>query len=540
MDAHSFSQGEPASGVKNILIVGGGSAGWLCAAYLAKTLGTQRTGGPSITLLESPEIGTIGVGEGTFPSIRGFLRHLDIDEAEFMRETHATFKQGIRFDDWLHAPGHGHDNHYLHPFDLPYLDAGELPLLPYWLAKPPADRPAFAQAVSVQKRLADAHLAPKRANQGNYGGPLNYAYHFDAGKFANFLARYAKLRGVNHLSGTMTHCDQDETGAVTCVHSPEQGTISADLFIDCTGFRSELIGKTFKVPFQPIDDILFTDRALACQIPYADPAEPLASYTISTAHEGGWIWDIGLPERRGIGCVYSSRHISDDEAHEAFLKYVGARPHGAKEIIPRKLAFEAGYRKTHWVKNCVAVGLSGGFLEPLEATGLMFIQTAVIKIAEFFPRFGPPDASAAQFNAQMLARYQTTIDFIKLHYCLSQRSEPFWRDNCAPESLSDALRQKLAIWAHRPPSRFDFIEDNESFAYTSYQYILYGMQFRSGIDPALLRRKDEAERLFALLEAQSEREAKGLPSHRQLINTVYREGFSGVRPMPHIASFSSP
>jgi len=525
----------PASVNRDVLIIGGGAAGWMTAAYLAKHLGTERKGGPKITLMESPDIGIIGVGEGTFPTIRNILRSLGIDEAEFMRESHATFKQGIRFDDWEVAPqrdenGELKHNHYFHPFESPYWSREELNLLPYWLLEDKATRPPFAQAVTFQKKIADAGLAPKAIHQGNYQGPLNYAYHFDAHRFAGVLAKFAKSLGVHHLTGNLTDVKLGADGAIDHVVSAEHGDLRADLYIDCTGFRAELIGKAMQAPFKPIRDILFTDRAVTAQVPYDRTAHKLESYTVSSAHEAGWTWDIALSDRRGIGYVYSSEYSSDERAEEVLREYIGRTSDA--EITPRRISFTAGYRQQQWVKNCVAVGLSAGFLEPLESTGMVLIESAVNKIVEFFPFSGPIDASAAGFNDLMTRRYDTIIGFIKLHYCLSKRPEPFWVDNTKPESIPPHLSDLLALWKFRPPSRFDFVLDHESFAYFSYQYILYGMNFETDYEAArgALHSNDLAKQLFARIVAFGEQASKDLGTHRALVDAVYKDGFVERQP----------
>lgn len=525
----------PNGKAREVLIVGGGAAGWMTAAYLAKHLGPYQNGGPKITVLESPEIGIIGVGEGTFPTIRNILRSLGIDEAEFMRGSHATFKQGIRFDDWEVTPERDENgklthSHYFHPFEAPFWSREELNLLPYWLMQDKATRPPFAQAVTFQKKIADAGLSPKGIHQGNFQGPLNYAYHFDAHRFAGVLAKFAKGLGVRHLSGNLTEAVLDADGAIDHIATAEHGDLSADLYVDCTGFRAELIGKAMNSPFKPIRDILFTDRALTCQVPYAKPDGKLESYTISTAHEAGWTWDIGLSDRRGIGYVYSSDYTTDERAEEVLREYV--RGISDAEITPRRISFTAGYRPQQWVKNCVAVGLSAGFLEPLESTGMVLIESAVNKIVEFFPFSGPADTSAAIFNDLMTRRYDTIIGFIKLHYCISKREEPFWADNRKPESIPAHLRELLVLWKSRPPSRFDFVLDHESFAFFSYQYILYGMNFETDYEAARgsLQSGKLADQLFARIVSFGEQASKDLMPHRALVDAVYKDGFVERQP----------
>jgi glycine/D-amino acid oxidase-like deaminating enzyme len=507
---------------RRILIVGGGTAGWLTAAYLAKYLELSDDGKLEITLLESPEIGIIGVGEGAFPTIRNTLQFLGIDESRFIRSASATFKQGIRFNDWVHTPKDGKHSHFFHPFEAPFYTEGAS-LVSYWLLQDEKKRRPFAEAMTIQNRVAEAQRAPKRPHEGAFSGPLNYAYHFDAQGLAEVLAGRARELGVRHLRGLLTGVELDATGAIDHVITQEHGRLSADLYVDCSGFRAELIGKALQVPFKSVRKSLFTDRALACKLPYDRPDAPLESYTIAAAHEAGWIWDIGLNGAHGVGCVYSSDHLSDDRAAEILLGYTGGK---SAEVTPRSIPFEAGYRSKQWVKNCVAVGLAGGFLEPLESTGVVLIEAAVGMIAELFPHNGPVDAPARRFNELITARFDNIVNFLKLHYCLSQRAEPFWRDNADPASVPDALAELLDQWRYRPPGRFDFILDLESFAFFNYQYILYGMEYKTDLAPV----RDEfpnvagAEKIFARIRSFGERAAHDLPTHRALIQSINAEG----------------
>lgn len=501
-----------------ILIVGGGTAGWLAAAYLAKAFGPSV----KITLLESSEIASVGVGEGTFPTIRDTLRFLGIEEAEFVRKASATFKQGVRFASWQ-PPSGDFPHSYFHPFEPPFY-AEETSLVPYWLLQDETARPSFAQAMTIQNRVAEARRAPKQLGEGNFVGPLNYAFHFDAVRFAAVLSDCARALGVTHLTGRLEDVVLGEDGAIERLET-EVGTLTADLFIDCTGFRAELIGRAMGSTFRSVSDQLFTNRALTCKLPYDRADAPIESYTVATAHEAGWIWDIGLADARGIGCVYSSRYVDDQRAAEILRTYVG------HDVTPRRLEFDAGYRERQWIGNCVAVGLSAGFLEPLESTGVVLIEAAVRMIAELFPHQGPADLSAARFNELMATRYANIVNFLKLHYCLSRRPEPFWRDNNEPATIPDQLRDLLVQWRHRPPSRFDFMLDVESFAFFNYQYILYGM----GFDTDMSRGRDdfsavaEADRLFARIEAFGERAMRELPSHRDLVEQMAAVALSPAR-----------
>ena len=498
---------------RKILVVGGGTAGCLAAAYLARFF----DGRIEITLLESPDIGIIGVGEGAFPTIRATLQFLGIDEAHFLRETSGTFKQGIRFDDWLHAPtAAGRRHRYLHPFEAPF-HTERTSLVPYWLLQDAAKRAPFAEAVTIQNRVAESGRAPKRADEGAFSGPLNYAYHFDAGKFVEIIERRAVELGVRHLKGLMTDVALAEDGSIAHVATREHGALEADLYIDCSGFRAELIGKALGAPFKSVRDQLFTDRALACKIGYDRADAPIESFTIATAHPAGWTWDIALEGARGIGCVYSSAHMTDDRAAEMLQRYIGH-----DRFTARTIPFESGYRTQQWIGNCVAVGLSGGFLEPLESTGVVLVEAAVAMIAELFPHTGPIDAPARRFNALMAARYDRIITFLKLHYCLSRREEPFWRDNIAPDSIPEALRDLLDQWRHRPPNRFDFLIDVESFAYFNYQYILYGMDFPTDLAAGRGDFPDgtAAHKTFAPILSSGERAVADLPTNRALLHDI--------------------
>lgn len=500
---------------RSILIIGGGTAGWLTAAYIARFM-EQRRPDISITLLESPEIGPIGVGEGAFPTIRATLRFLGIDETQFIRAASATFKQGVRFDDWLHAPQAGHRHRYLHPFEPPFHSEG-VDLAAQWVLRDPRERPSFAQAVTIQHRVAEAGRGPKMPGEGAFDGPLSYAYHFDARKLGEVLADRARSLGVTHLSGTLTGAVLNADGMIDHVLTREHGALRADLFIDCSGFRAELIAGSLGVPFVSMRDQLFTNRAVACRMPYERSDTPLATMTIATAHEAGWTWDIGLSTGRGVGTVYSSDHLSDEAALAVLASYTGSDP---DKIDARVLDFHPGYRAQHWVGNCVAVGLAGGFLEPLESTGLILIEAAVAMIAELFPHHGPLDAPAGRFNALMTARYEAIADFLKLHYCLSRREERFWRENTHPASISVRLRDLLELWRHRPPNRFDFTLDVESFAFFNYQYILYGMGFAETTAPNTALAAAESDRLFRRLEMFGAQAAMDLPSHRELISAI--------------------
>ena len=506
------------AGTRSILIVGGGTAGWLTAAYLARFLDLAQRPDLSITLVESPDIGIVGVGEGAFPTIRTTLQFLGVDERDFLRATGATFKQGVRFDDWLDTPADGRRDRFFHPFEAP-LYAHDASLVSLWLAQDPATRPPFAEAVTIQHRVAGDARAPKGAEEEGFAAPLNYAYHFDASALARLLADRARALGVEHRQDRLLGAVRDDRGGIARLDFERSGALAADLYVDCTGLRAELVGGALGEPFVSVKRHLFTDRALACRVPQAQPDAPLPSYTIAAAHEAGWLWDIGLRDARGVGCVYSSDHLDEDRARRVLGGYLG-RPDAADAA--RLIAFEPGYRRRQWIGNCVAVGMAAGFLEPLESAGIVLIEAAAAMIAELLPNAGPVDASADRFNALMTARYDRIVDFLKLHYCLSRRDEPFWRDNRDPASIPATLGALLDRWRTRPPSRFDFTLDVETFAYFNYQYILYGMGFVTDPPPGAAAEARAAEGAFARVRHFGEQAVHELPSHRELIAQINR------------------
>jgi hypothetical protein len=411
----------------------------------------------------------------------------------------------------------------MHPFQVAD-DSNGLELLPYWLLGL-GGHENWDEVSNPQKRTADAHRAPKLPSHPDYVGPLNYAFHFDAIALAGLLCEQGVRNGVTHIVDTIDDVLIDESGAIGGLRTERNGTLEADLYIDCTGFRAELIGRALGVPYRSCRDVLFCDRALAAQLPYATPDAPIASYTISTAQEAGWIWDIGLTQRRGIGHVYSSDHTDDAVAEATLRRYLG--PAGADAEV-RRFAFDAGFREVNWVKNCVAIGLSSGFFEPLEATGIAFAEVAAGMVANLFPWGGDYETSARQFNANMLRRYERALDFIKLHYCISERRDTaFWRDNVADTSIPDSLLELLDRWRFRPPNELDIDPQVDIFTDASWQYVLYGMGWKTDLSAraGAFRYHDDARRAFAEVKRQVQFGIQNLPSNRDLVGFAERHRF---------------
>ncbi|AJP72089.1 tryptophan halogenase family protein [Sphingomonas hengshuiensis] len=507
---------------KRVLIIGGGTAGWLTAGYLAKRLGADLPGGVSIRLIESREIAILGVGEGTFPTIRNTVSTIGVAEADLVRRCGATFKQGAKFLGWA-GTGAGRRDEFLHAFQAPE-SRGGLDLLPYWLIGEGGDAP-WDEASSPQRRAVDACRAPKLPSHPDFTGPLNYAFHFDAVALAKLLRDQSIANGVAHLTDTVTEVLIGEDGAIAGLRTEANGVLEADLYIDCTGFRAELIGKALGVPFRSCRDVLFCDTALAAQLPYAASDAPIASCTLSTAQEAGWVWDIGLDSRRGIGHVYSSDHSNDARAEAVLRSYIGA---GAEGVEIRKLRFEAGYREISWRGNCVAIGLSSGFFEPLEATGIAFVEVAAALVANLFPWGGDQETSARQFNEIMRRRYERALDFIKLHYCISKRRDSdFWRDNVERSTSRDSLHELLDRWRFRPPTEIDIDSNIDIFPESSWQYVLYGMGWKTDLSAkaGIYRYRDDARAAFADVRRQADFAVRNLPSNRELVDFAMTRGF---------------
>lgn len=510
-----------AATVSRIVIVGGGTAGWLAACLIAARANPDAAQPLRVTLIESPDIPTIGVGEGTWPTMRRTLQRIGIAEADFLLACDASFKQGSRFDGWRSGAA---DDSYYHPF-VPPLDGDPHALVAAWQE---ANGAPFAQAMGPQPRIAALDLAPRQRTMPDYAGALNYAYHLDAAKLAALLSSHATQHlGVEHIRDHVTGVTMAESGDIAAVQTRASGAIAGDLFLDCTGHAALLIGEQFGVPFIDRSDVLFNDRALAVQVPVA-PGSPIASQTTATAHAAGWIWDIGLPERRGVGCVYSSKFMSDEVAAETLAAYLG-------EPAPsfRRLTFRSGHRERFWERNCLAIGLSAGFLEPLEASAIVLIELSLEALLDNFPATrGAMDVHACRFNERFRYRWDRIVEFLKLHYVPSERTEPYWQAHRDPASIPPRLAELLALWRDQPPSLADLPMADEIFPAASYQYVLYGMGYpapppgaiRSGVSNAIIGQMQQAEQRGRALAAS-------LPGNRAYLDALRAEHVSSGKRM---------
>ena len=511
--------------VSSIVIVGGGTAGWLTAAIVAARHKERIARGHlTVTLVESPNIPILGVGEGTWPTMRTTLQKVGVAETDFFRECDASFKQGAKFARWTTGED---DDFYYHPLALPQ-GFTQLNLVPHWLQK--RDQLSFCDAVSAQGYLCEANLAPKTIATPEYDGLINYAYHLDAAKFAPFMQRHCVEKlGVRHVLADVKQVEQAEDGDITALITEQAGPLKADLFVDCTGFAAHLLGKTLGVPFVPCDDILFCDTALAVQVAYPESDSPVASHTISTAQSSGWIWDIGLPTRRGTGYVYSSKHIDDDAAERELRAYLGPAAEG---LTCRKIPLRAGHREWFWERNCVAIGVAAGFLEPLESSAIVLIELSARILAEQLPACREVmDTVAKRFNETTTYRWGRIIDFLKLHYSITKRRDTaFWRDNVERSGIPDRLQELMELWRYQSPWMFDeFDRLEEIFPAASYQYVLYGMEYQTAYDADDLA--GSAQKAASLMSDNlriANQARSQLPRHRDLLRKIDQYGLQRI------------
>jgi tryptophan halogenase len=451
--------GEP---LRSVVIVGGGSAGWMTAAALSKSFG-QRL---QVTLVESEEIGIIGVGESTVPHLREFNRLLEIDEGEFVRQTQGTFKLGIHFVDWARL-----GDRYVHGFGTIGRDLGLLPFHQYWLKALRRGNAKAIDAYSLNTLAAAAckfMVSPADAPPDTPLADIVYAYQFDAVLYARYLRRYSEARGVKRIEGKVVGTRLRAADGFVEALVLENGTrIEADLFIDCSGFRGLLIEQALHTGYEDWTHWLPCDRAWA--VPCAHGDGPLTPYTRATARAAGWQWRIPLQHRIGTGYVYSSRFISDDEARAFLMSHLD----GEALVEPRQLRFTGGKRRKLWNKNVVAIGLAGGFLEPLEATTIYLIQAGINRLVRLFPRQDFRQALIDRYNAEAAFEFERIRDFLVLHYHATERDDsPFW-DYCRTMSIPESLRENMELFRS---SGLFFRNGTEMFALPSWVQVMLGQR----------------------------------------------------------------
>jgi tryptophan halogenase len=498
------------SALRSIVIIGGGTAGWMCASALSRTLENRIP----IRLIESEEIGTVGVGEATVPHLAQFNGVLGINEVEFMRAVQGTFKLGIQFVDWGRI-----GDRYIHGFGHIGHDYGFLPFHQYWLKLHLAGKVTDdIGAYSLHTAAAPQGKFMTSATDAPQGSPLwhiAHAYHFDAGRYAQFLRAFAEPRGVRRTEGQVMKVNLRSTdGFIESVTLKSGETVTGDLFIDCSGFRGLLIEQALKAGYEDWTHWLPCDRAMAVPSEKVGPATP---YTRSTARDAGWQWRIPLQHRTGNGYVYCSAHLSDDEAAATLLKNLDGKPLGD----PRPLRFVTGRRKQAWVKNCVSIGLASGFMEPLESTSIYMIQSGVGRLISLLPDRHMDPVLVARYNKQTTFEAERIRDFLILHYVATERRDTeFWRQ-CAAMNIPDSLADNLALF--RNSGRF-FREADEMFAISSWVQVMLGQHVvPTGYHPAVdLVPERELEELAASVRGVIANCVNAMPMHEQFIDKYCR------------------
>jgi tryptophan halogenase len=513
----------PEKRIRSILIVGGGTSGWIAAGYLQSVLNPPGTNHPvAITLVESEDIGIIGVGEATVPTLAETMSRFNIPERDFLRGVDGSIKMAIQFREW--KTGNPTES-YWHPFGYPQTTNGLYPAALWQTGRFNSGQKSYADALGPHAALCDRCLAPKDSGMQDYESPFNYAYHIDAVKFGRFLRGVLVERGVRHLVDNVVGTQLREDGFLRAVTTEKHGELEADLFIDCTGFRGLLVNQLYQSPFISFGDTLINDRAVAMQIPHAEGTTTIRSYTRATARSSGWVWDISLHKRRGIGYVYSSAFQSDEEAANILREYIGPESRGRE---PRLLKMRIGYNQRCWQKNVVAVGLSGGFLEPLESTGIYLIEFGMRYLLEHFPDRDFDPALSNAYNEHVHNAYEEIHDFILTHYILTQREDtPYWRAYRHEIKVPDRLAERLKLWRSRWPSPADIPYRHFFFTHDSWTFILAGMGHLPRT-PANLEgfyqkfgpMADEWYKQRKQLEAHA---LKHLPSHYSYLRGIHEE-----------------
>jgi tryptophan halogenase len=489
------------NGISNIVIVGGGSAGWMAAAAFARFLGGQA----QIRLVESDEIGTVGVGEATIPQLRLFNAGLGLDEDEFVRATAGTFKLGVEFVGW-----NGGDSRYIHAFGTIGRDFGLIPFHHYWLRH---------RAEGGTTRLWDFSASAQAARGNRFGrweerpdrlpSGLAHAFHFDAGLYAAYLRRYAEARGVGRTEGKVKHVAlRGEDGFVESVVLDSGERIEGDLFIDCSGFRGLIIEQALQTGYDDWSKWLPCDRALA--VPCAAGGE-LTPYTRATAREAGWQWRIPLQHRTGNGHVYCSAFTSDDEAARVLL----ANLDGPALADPLQLRFVAGKRRRAWNRNCVALGLAGGFMEPLESTAIHLVQSGIARLLQLFPGRGIVPEEVDEYNRQTDVEWLSIRDFLAFHYWANGRDGEFWR-SCRDRAIPESLERRVALF--RANGRI-FRNQEELFAEVGWLQVMIGQGIGpSGYHPlADQLSPEQLEEFLGLARKHVDHVVSLLPSHADFI-----------------------
>ena len=509
--------------LRSITIVGGGTAGWLAAAIIFAARNRRNDAEDlEITLIESPRVPTIGVGEATTLSMTWTMDLLALDEKDFFQKCDASLKAGVKFTNWDHAPD-GSPSWYYHPFEAPFYLYGYPPAYHYHKrARAGVRQQPFAHSMVTLPALFDAGKAPRQAHAPDLEGLAAYSYHVDAGLFAGYLKEFCTNLGVRHVVDDVVDVDVDERGFITSLRLAERGAFPVEFVVDSTGFSGEIIRKTLDEPFVPYDDSLLCDRAVAIQVPH-EPGASLPPYTGSTGLDAGWMWEVPLYSRRGLGYVYSSQFCDQDAALKELLAKAGA---DEKDVDPNHIKMHIGRSRRSWVNNCLAVGLASGFVEPLESTSIHFVQMSIRWFLDNFPDRDCSPALQDAYNDAVRDLYEEIRDFIAMHYHASNREDtPFWRAARTEAQMPDSLKALMERWRYKLPSVSDMPSRLSLFSEWNYIYVLYGKGFFDGISfPIEDFICDEDFDMFSQELAQKRAQALAMaPDHWELLRQIREE-----------------
>jgi tryptophan halogenase len=516
--------------ISNVTIVGGGTTGWIVAAYLNQRLQWSASTGRDVkvTVIESPEIGTLGVGEATVPTLKGTLRYLRISEAEFVERTDASFKLGIWFQDW-NRDQNGTPLSYLHPFTGGLTIGGLHPGFGFKKFGLPRRKETtdqdYVRTISHALEAVEGMRGPRALNGPEFRGALQYAYHIDAGKLAKFLSEVCVARGVEHVRDNVVDVKLDEKGFISSLQLKEKGEWPVELVVDCTGFSGLLINKALSEPFESFSDYLPNDRAIPIQLPHDDPSK-ISSATNSTALEAGWSWRIPLSSRVGTGYVYSSAFKSDDQAVDEFKRFLGGK---ADKADPRVIKMRVGRSKRSWVKNCVAIGLSSGFLEPLESTAIMSVELQARWLLYYFPTTDFEEPLRDHYNNSCERLYEEIRDFLCIHFSQSNRDDtPYWKAVRHEAKKSEMLEYQLRLWKKALPGPMD-LRRNTVFSHWSISCLLMGKDFYrdAEFNNSELVSQNAWMRYCQNIWTQKQQMMSRIANHRRLIDHVRSKAVHG-------------
>ena len=517
--------------VQHVTIVGGGTAGWLAAAIL--NAGLNRRGEEEdvrITVIQSPNIPTVGVGEATTISMSLTLNQLGLDERDFLKQCNGSFKCAVKFSNWNHD-ANGDPLTFWHPFSRQGYLFGYNATYHYNKARKQGPQPPFGEAAFPAIPAIKNCQAPRTYDSKDYEGLFPYAYHMDAALFANYMTMYATNTGVEHVRDDVMSVNLDERGYVKSLTLKERGEWPIELVIDCTGFKGLIIKEALGEPFEPYAQHLLCDKALAVQIPYGE-SDKIESYTTSTGMNAGWSWRVPLYSRLGTGYVFSSAFATDDEAISEFRQYLNLpEDHPDPRVIPMRI----GRSRRSWVKNCVAVGLAGGFIEPLESTSIHFTQMALRWLLEYFPDRAITPAFSEHYNKVTLRLYDEIRDFIVFHYATSNRTDtPFWLAAREEQRIPESLRSKLELWKVKLPGALECNNPFSLFESWNYIDVLMGKGWYDDVEfpsEAAISVDDYLKAAEGMKE-QSRRISSTAPDHRELLTQIrandYRPWYNPV------------